>query len=165
MNKPHFADIARDLTEGIASGRYPVGIVPADRAGTARPLPDEPAHDSRRAARDCSNWGLSRGARMRERESNRRSRGTTSGRRSHRWTISCSSAPSTCVWCNRRKRSSQAACSRRRWQCPEGARWLRISSLRIDGGQGKSAGRLDRRVYRPGLHGSGRGRARSNRTR
>src|SRR6478609_10789367 len=25
MNKPHFADIARDLTEGIASGRFPVG--------------------------------------------------------------------------------------------------------------------------------------------
>jgi DNA-binding transcriptional regulator YhcF (GntR family) len=25
MNRPHFADIARDLTEGIASGHYPVG--------------------------------------------------------------------------------------------------------------------------------------------
>lgn len=25
MNKPHFADIARDITEGIASGRFPVG--------------------------------------------------------------------------------------------------------------------------------------------
>ncbi|WP_414449364.1 GntR family transcriptional regulator [Burkholderia sp. 22PA0099] len=25
MNRPHFADIARDLTDGIASGRYPVG--------------------------------------------------------------------------------------------------------------------------------------------
>ena len=25
MNRPHFADIARDLTEGIASGRFPVG--------------------------------------------------------------------------------------------------------------------------------------------
>src|ERR1700754_4458343 len=25
MNKPHFADIARELTEAIASGRFPVG--------------------------------------------------------------------------------------------------------------------------------------------
>jgi len=25
MNRPHFADIARELTEGIASGRFPVG--------------------------------------------------------------------------------------------------------------------------------------------
>ena len=33
MNKPHFGDIARDLTEGIVSGRFPVGsLLPTELA-------------------------------------------------------------------------------------------------------------------------------------
>src|SRR4030095_9337748 len=56
-NKPHFADIARDLTESIQSGRFPVGsLLPTelelrDRYGTSR-------HTVRAALRELEQRGL-----------------------------------------------------------------------------------------------------------
>ena len=55
--KPHFADIARDLTQGIQSGRFPVGsLLPTelelrDRYGTSR-------HTVRAALHELEQLGL-----------------------------------------------------------------------------------------------------------
>src|SRR5215471_12508573 len=55
--KPHFADIAQDLTEGIQSGRFPVGsLLPTelelrDRYGTSR-------HTVRAALHELAQLGL-----------------------------------------------------------------------------------------------------------
>lgn len=55
--KPHFAEIARDLTEGIAAGRYPVGSVLPGELGLCD-LYDTSRHTIRAALNELQQLGL-----------------------------------------------------------------------------------------------------------
>ncbi|OLL28610.1 GntR family transcriptional regulator [Burkholderia sp. SRS-W-2-2016] len=132
MNRPHFADIARELTEAIASGRYPVGsTLPTelelrDQYQTSR-------HTVRAALHELQQLGL---------VSRRKNAGTrvesTQPRNDFR--PSLASVDDVVQFGSEHLRLVQSTGEivasgdlARRLKCADGARWLRVSSLRIDG--------------------------------
>jgi GntR family transcriptional regulator len=132
MNRPHFADIARDLTEGIASGRYPVGsILPTelelrDHYKTSR-------HTIRAALHELQQLGL---------VSRRKNAGTRveSAQPRNEFRPSLASVDDLVQFGSEHLRLVQSVEEviasgklATTLQCPAGTRWLRVSSLRIDG--------------------------------
>lgn len=132
MNRPHFADIARDLTEGIASGRYPVGsVLPTelelrDQYQTSR-------HTVRAALHELQQLGL---------VSRRKNAGTRveSARPRNDFKPSLASVDDVVQFGSEHLRLVQstqqvAATGKlaKTLQCAEGTQWLRVSSLRVDG--------------------------------
>jgi DNA-binding GntR family transcriptional regulator len=132
MNRPHFADIARDLTEGIASGRYPVGsVLPTelelrDHYQTSR-------HTIRAALHELQQLGL---------VSRRKNAGTRveSAQPRNEFRPSLASVDDLVQFGSEHLRLVQSTEEivatgklAKTLQCPAGTRWLRVSSLRIDG--------------------------------
>ncbi|SAL40329.1 GntR family transcriptional regulator [Caballeronia cordobensis] len=136
-NRPHFADIARELTEAIASGRYPVGtVLPTelelrDHYRTSR-------HTVRAALHELQQLGL---------VSRRKNAGTRveSSRPRSEFRPTLASVDDLAQFGSEHLRLVQSteviAADRdlaRTLQCDEGTRFLRISSLRIEGGKGSA---------------------------
>lgn len=134
MNRPHFADIARELTEAIASGRYPVGsVLPTelelrDQYQTSR-------HTVRAALHELQQMGL---------VSRRKNAGTRveSARPRNEFRPTLASVDDLVQFGSEHLRLVQsveeivaAGKLAKTLKCTDGARWLRISSLRIDGGK------------------------------
>jgi DNA-binding GntR family transcriptional regulator len=134
MSRPHFADIARDLTEGIASGRYPVGsVLPTelelrDQYQTSR-------HTVRAALHELQQLGL---------VSRRKNAGTRveSARPRNDFRPSLASVDDVVQFGSENLRlvqSTEAIVATgklaKTLQCADGAQWLRVSSLRVDGGR------------------------------
>ncbi|WP_233858620.1 GntR family transcriptional regulator [Paraburkholderia sp. HD33-4] len=132
MNRPHFADIARDLTEAIASGHYPVGsILPTelelrDQYQTSR-------HTVRAALHELQQLGL---------VSRRKNAGTRveSAQPRNDFRPSLASVDDVVQFGSEHLRLVQSTGEivasgklARTLKCADGARWLRVSSLRIDG--------------------------------
>lgn len=132
MNRPHFADIARELTEGIASGRYPVGsVLPTelelrDQYQTSR-------HTVRAALHELQQLGL---------VSRRKNAGTRveSAQPRNDFRPSLASVDDVVQFGSEHLRLVQSteeivATGRlaKTLKCANGSRWLRVSSLRIDG--------------------------------
>lgn len=132
MNRPHFADIARDLTEGIASGRYPVGsVLPTelelrDQYQTSR-------HTVRAALHELQQLGL---------VSRRKNAGTRveSAQPRNDFRPSLASVDDVVQFGSEHLRLVQstevvvaAGKLAKTLKCANGSQWLRISSLRIDG--------------------------------
>ncbi|AXL50855.1 GntR family transcriptional regulator [Paraburkholderia caffeinilytica] len=132
MNRPHFADIARDLTEGIASGRYPVGsVLPTELE--LRDLYQTSRHTVRAALHELQQLGL---------VSRRKNAGTRveSARPRNDFRPSLASVDDVVQFGSEHLRLVQSTEEiavtgklARTLQCADGARWLRVSSLRIDG--------------------------------
>lgn len=135
-HKPHFSDIARELTEGIASGRYPVGsLLPTeldlrDHYQTSR-------HTIRAALRELQQLGL---------VSRRKNAGTRveSARPTHDFRPSLASLDDLTQFGAKHVRVVQAVeettvtgTLAKTLGCASGTPRLRISSLRIDGDDGK----------------------------
>jgi len=131
MNKPHFADIARDLTEAIASGRFPVGsYLPTelelrDQYGTSR-------HTVRAALHELQQLGF---------VSRRKNAGTRveSARPKNDFRPSLASIDDLVQFGSEHLRVVQSIGEvsatgklARLLQCEEGTRWLRVSSQRVD---------------------------------
>ena len=131
MNRPHFAEIARELTEAIASGRYPVGtVLPTelelrDHYRTSR-------HTVRAALHELQQLGL---------VSRRKNAGTRveSARPRNEFRPTLASVDDLAQFGAEHLRLMQStdviAADRDlagTLQCAEGTRFLRISSLRID---------------------------------
>jgi DNA-binding GntR family transcriptional regulator len=132
MNRPHFADIARDLTEGIASGRYPVGsVLPTelelrDQYQTSR-------HTVRAALHELQQLGL---------VSRRKNAGTRveSAQPRNDFRPSLASVDDVVQFGSEHLRLVQSTEEivatgklAKTLKCANGSRWLRVSSLRIDG--------------------------------
>ncbi|MFM0073940.1 GntR family transcriptional regulator [Paraburkholderia sediminicola] len=132
MNRPHFADIARDLTEGIASGRYPVGsYLPTelelrDHYQTSR-------HTVRAALHELQQLGF---------VSRRKNAGTRveSAQPKNEFRPSLASVDDLVQFGSEHLRLVQSTKEifasgklAKTLKCADGARWLRVSSLRIDG--------------------------------
>lgn len=132
MSRPHFADIARDLTEGIASGRFPVGsYLPTelelrDHYQTSR-------HTVRAALHELQQLGF---------VSRRKNAGTRveSAQPRNDFRPSLASVDDLVQFGSEHLRLVQsteevAATGKlaKTLRCPQGTHWLRISSLRIDG--------------------------------
>ncbi|WP_250436236.1 GntR family transcriptional regulator [Caballeronia sp. ATUFL_F2_KS9A] len=137
MNRPHFAEIARELTEAIASGRYPVGtVLPTelelrDHYRTSR-------HTVRAALHELQQLGL---------VSRRKNAGTRveSSRPRNEFRPTLASVDDLAQFGAEHLRLMQStdviAADRdlaRTLQCADGTRFLRISSLRIDGGNART---------------------------
>ncbi|SAK60142.1 GntR family transcriptional regulator [Caballeronia temeraria] len=132
MNRPHFADIARELTEGIASGRFPVGsYLPTELE--LRDLYQTSRHTVRAALQELQDKGL---------VSRRKNAGTrveaTEPKNNFRPTLA--SVDDLVQFGSEHLRIVQSvqhveATARiaKTLQCAAGTSWLRISSLRIDG--------------------------------
>ncbi|PXW16374.1 GntR family transcriptional regulator [Paraburkholderia caballeronis] len=133
MNKPHFSDIARDLTERIASGGYPVGsYLPTelelrDLYGTSR-------HTVRAALLELQRLGL---------VSRRKNAGTRieSAQPTSSFRPSLASLDDLVQFGTTHLRVVQhtgeivaSDALAKTLQCRAGDRWVCISSLRIDGG-------------------------------
>lgn len=131
MNKPHFADIARDLTEGIASGRYPVGsVLPTelelrDQYQTSR-------HTVRAALHELQQLGL---------VSRRKNAGTRveSAQPRNSFRPSLASVDDLVQFGSAHLRVVQSieevvatGALASRLQCAADTHWLRVSSMRID---------------------------------
>jgi len=131
-NRPHFADIARELTEAIVSGRYPVGsVLPTelelrDHYQTSR-------HTVRAALHELQQLGL---------VSRRKNAGTRveSSRPRNKFRPTLASVDDLAQFGSKHLRLVQstevvdADCQlAKTLQCAEGERFLRISSLRIEG--------------------------------
>ncbi|WP_321799943.1 GntR family transcriptional regulator [Caballeronia sp. J97] len=136
-NRTHFADIARELTEAIASGRYPVGsVLPTelelrDHYQTSR-------HTVRAALHELQQLGL---------VSRRKNAGTRveSARPRNEFRPTLASVDDLTQFGSEHLRIVQSTeviaaghDLARTLQCVEGARFLRISSLRIDGGKARA---------------------------
>ncbi|RDU97713.1 GntR family transcriptional regulator [Trinickia dinghuensis] len=132
MNRPHFADIARDLTEGIASGRFPVGsYLPTelelrDRYNTSR-------HTIRAALHELQQLGF---------VSRKKNAGTRveSAQPKNEFRPSLASVDDIVQFGSEHLRVVQsieeieaAGKLAKLLRCEEGTRWLRVSSLRVDG--------------------------------
>jgi GntR family transcriptional regulator len=128
--KPHFADIARDLTEGIQSGRFPVGsLLPTelelrDRYGTSR-------HTVRAALHELEQLGL---------VSRRKNVGTRveSSEPTKAFRPSLASVDDLVQFGTANIRAVQSientiveGALAKELGCANGTRWLRISSLRL----------------------------------
>jgi GntR family transcriptional regulator len=128
--KPHFADIARDLTEGIQSGRFPVGsLLPTelelrDRYGTSR-------HTVRAALHELEQLGL---------VSRRKNVGTRveSNEPTKAFRPSLASVDDLVQFGTANIRAVQSieetiveGALAKELGCVNGTRWLRISSLRL----------------------------------
>ncbi|MFM0036385.1 GntR family transcriptional regulator [Paraburkholderia strydomiana] len=137
MNRPHYAEIARELTEAIASGQYPVGtVLPTelelrDHYRTSR-------HTVRAALHELQQLGL---------VSRRKNAGTRveSSRPRTEFRPTLASVEDLAQFGSEHLRlvqSTEMVVADRdlakTLQCAEGARFLRISSLRIDGGKGRA---------------------------
>lgn len=131
-SKPHFADIARDLTEGIAAGRFPVGsVLPGELElcgtyGTSR-------HTIRAALHELQQLGL---------VSRKKNAGTRveSAAPKNDFRPSLGSLEDLIQFGTTNRRVVQSIdVSEVRGElaktlgCVSGARWLKISSLRVDG--------------------------------
>lgn len=131
MNRPHFADIARDLTEGIASGRFPVGsYLPTELE--LRDLYKTSRHTIRAALHELQQLGF---------VSRRKNAGTRveSAQPRNDFRPSLASMEDLVQFGSENLRIVQTIDRltvegplAKVLQCEEGARWLRISSLRID---------------------------------
>jgi GntR family transcriptional regulator len=132
MNRPHFADIARDLTEGIASGHYPVGsYLPTelelrDHYQTSR-------HTVRAALHELQQLGF---------VSRRKNAGTRveSAQPRNDFRPSLASVDDLVQFGSEHLRLVQSTEEvvatgklAKTLQCSNGTHWLRVSSLRIDG--------------------------------
>jgi GntR family transcriptional regulator len=127
MNRPHFADIARELTEGIASGRYPVGsYLPTelelrDHYQTSR-------HTVRAALHELQQLGF---------VSRRKNAGTRVESAQPKNEFRPSLASVDDLEHLRLVQSTEEILASgklaKTLKCADGARWLRVSSLRIDG--------------------------------
>ena len=128
--KPHFADIARDLTEGIQSGRFPVGsLLPTelelrDRYGTSR-------HTVRAALHELEQLGM---------VSRRKNVGTRveSNEPTKAFRPSLASVDDLVQFGTANIRDVQSientmveGALAKELGCVNGTRWLRISSLRL----------------------------------
>jgi len=131
MNRPHFADIARDLTEGIASGRYPVGsYLPTELE--LRDLYQTSRHTIRAALHEIQQLGL---------VSRRKNAGTRveSAQPRNDFRPSLASVDDLVQFGSEHLRLVQSTQEvvasgmlAKTLGCPQGTHWLRISSLRID---------------------------------
>ncbi|MDR5782710.1 GntR family transcriptional regulator [Caballeronia sp. LZ065] len=136
-NRPHFADIARELTEAIAAGRYPVGsILPTelelrDHYRTSR-------HTVRAALHELQQLGL---------VSRRKNAGTRveSSRPRNEFRPTLASVDDLAQFGSEHLRlvqSTEVVVADRHLagtlQCDEGTPFLRISSLRIEGGTSRA---------------------------
>jgi DNA-binding GntR family transcriptional regulator len=132
MTRPHFADIARQLTAAIATGEYPVGAtLPTelelrDRFETSR-------HTIRAALQELQKLGLI----SRKKNAGTRVESLTPR---HRFRPSLASVDDVVQFGSEHLRLVQTVetisatgAVARLLQCPEKTPWLRISSLRIDG--------------------------------
>ena len=132
MNRPHFAEIARELTESIASGRYPVGsYLPTelelrDHYQTSR-------HTVRAALHELQQLGL---------VSRRKNAGTRveSAQPRNDFRPSLASLDDLVQFGSQHLRLVQSTAEvvatgklAKALRCTNGTRWLRISSLRVDG--------------------------------
>jgi DNA-binding GntR family transcriptional regulator len=132
MNRPHFADIARELTEAIASGRYPVGsVLPTelelrDQYQTSR-------HTVRAALHALQQLGL---------VSRRKNAGTRveSAQPRNDFRPSLASVDDVVQFGSEHLRLVQSTEEivatgklAKTLKCESGTRWLRVSSLRIAG--------------------------------
>src|SRR4051812_27114688 len=137
MNRPHYAEIARELTEAIASGRYPVGsVLPTELE--LRDYYCTSRHTVRAALHELQQLGL---------VSRRKNAGTRveSARPRSEFRPTLASVDDLAQFGSEHLRLVQStdviAADRdlaRTLQCQEGARFLRISSLRIDGGKSRA---------------------------
>jgi len=131
-SKPHFADIARDLTEGIAAGRFPVGsVLPGELElcgtyGTSR-------HTIRAALHELQQLGL---------VSRKKNAGTRveSAAPKNDFRPSLGSLEDLIQFGSTNRRVVQSIDVSvvkgelaKTLGCVSGARWLKISSLRVDG--------------------------------
>ncbi|MEC5408564.1 GntR family transcriptional regulator [Paraburkholderia sp. MPAMCS5] len=131
MNRPHYADIARELTEGIASGRFPVGsYLPTelelrDHYNTSR-------HTIRAALNELQQLGF---------VSRRKNAGTRveSAQPKNDFRPSLGSVEDLVQFGSEHLRVIQsvnevtvAGKLAKVLQCEEGAQWLRVSSLRTE---------------------------------
>ncbi|WP_321926460.1 GntR family transcriptional regulator [Burkholderia sp. BCC1998] len=131
MNRPHFAEIARDLTEGIASGRFPVGsYLPTELE--LRDLYKTSRHTIRAALHELQQLGF---------VSRRKNAGTRveSAQPKNDFRPSLSSVEDLVQFGSENWRVVQsveelAVGSKlaKVLKCDEGAHWLRISSLRVE---------------------------------
>jgi GntR family transcriptional regulator len=131
-NKPHFADIARTLTEGITSGRYPLGsVLPTELELCAQYATSR--HTIRAALNELQQLGL---------VSRRKNVGTRveSTAPTNDFRPSIASVDDLVQFGSQHLRLVQSteeilASGRlaKTLKCSDGARWLRVSSLRIDG--------------------------------
>lgn len=132
QTKPHFADIARDLTEGIQTGRFPVGsFLPTelelrDRYGTSR-------HTVRAALHELEQLGLI---------SRRKNVGTRveASQPTRNFRLSLASIDDLLQFGAAHVRAVQSigeatvkGALAKELGCANGTRWLRISSIRLDG--------------------------------
>lgn len=132
MNKPHYADIARHLTEGITSGHFPVGsLLPTELAlcehyGTSR-------HTVRAALLELQKLGL---------VSRRKNVGTRveSAQPVSTFRPTLASVDDLLQFGEAHVRVVQqigtatlSGALARELSCADGSQWLRISSLRLDG--------------------------------
>lgn len=132
MNKPHYADIARDLTQGIASGRFPVGsYLPTELE--LRDLYNTSRHTIRAALHELQQLGF---------VSRRKNAGTRveSTQPTNDFRPSLASVEDLVQFGTKHQRVVQSTGEitasgplTKVLRCDEGARWLRISSLRVDG--------------------------------
>lgn len=135
MNKPHYADIARHLTEGITSGHFPVGsLLPTELAlcehyGTSR-------HTVRAALLELQKLGL---------VSRRKNVGTRveSSQPVSTFRPTLASVDDLLQFGEAHVRVVQqigaatlSGALARELSCADGSQWLRISSLRLDGDAG-----------------------------
>ncbi|NGZ84550.1 GntR family transcriptional regulator [Duganella aceris] len=131
-SKPHFADIARDLTEGIAAGRFPVGsVLPGELElcgtyGTSR-------HTIRAALHELQQLGL---------VSRKKNAGTRveSAAPKNDFRPSLGSLEDLIQFGSTNRRVVQSIDVSvvggelaKTLGCVSGAQWLKISSLRVDG--------------------------------
>ncbi|WP_175885328.1 GntR family transcriptional regulator [Burkholderia sp. BCC0044] len=131
MNRPHFAEIARDLTEGIASGRFPVGsYLPTELE--LRDLYKTSRHTVRAALHELQQLGF---------VSRRKNAGTRveSAQPKNDFRPSLASIEDLVQFGSENLRVVQSieelaaeGALAKVLKCEEGARWLRISSLRVE---------------------------------
>nr|WP_057928759.1 GntR family transcriptional regulator [Burkholderia ambifaria] len=131
MNRPHFAEIARDLTEGIASGRFPVGsYLPTELE--LRDLYKTSRHTIRAALHELQQLGF---------VSRRKNAGTRveSAQPKNDFRPSLASIEDLVQFGSENLRVVQSIEAlavqgklAKVLKCEEGARWLRISSLRVE---------------------------------
>lgn len=132
MTKPHFGDIVRDLTEAIASGRFPVGsVLPTELE--LRDLYNTSRHTVRMALHELQQLGL---------VSRRKNAGTRveSARPTAGFRPSLASLDDLVQFGSAHVRVVQSieetttdGALAKELECAAGTRWLRISSLRMDG--------------------------------